>query len=195
MRAARDPERSFRDRASVPPPRRRRHSFLQARRHVDPFSVACRAKVQSQDLTPRPDPFDASVVVKLVLKGESHRITARRLGRESIAAGIDLIAPPIFTTEVDSVIRKRVHDGRLNQADAQRAYAVLDRAPVQVTVHPSLRQRAREIAEQFNQRTVYDASYAALAELHRCEFWTADKVFHDAVKTTLSFVKYPPDYP
>ena len=35
---------------------------------------------------------------------------------------------------------------------------------------------------------------AALAELHGCEFWTADKVFHDAVKSMLSFVRYLPDY-
>ena len=54
---------------------------------------------------------------------------------------------------------------------------------------------AREIAEQFNQRTVYDATYAALAEFHGCEFWTADKMFYDSVKATLLFVKYLPDYP
>jgi predicted nucleic acid-binding protein len=58
-----------------------------------------------------------------------------------------------------------------------------------------MRQRAREIAEQFNQRAVYDATYIALAELRGCEFWTADKLIYDAVKATLSFVKYLPDYP
>ena len=58
-----------------------------------------------------------------------------------------------------------------------------------------IRQRAREIAEQFNQPTVYDATYAALAELRGCDFWTADKLFYDAVKKVLTFVKYLPDYP
>lgn len=58
-----------------------------------------------------------------------------------------------------------------------------------------MRRRAREVAEQFNQRFVYDATYAALAELRGCEFWTADKVFWDAVKVVLSFVKYLSDYP
>jgi len=51
------------------------------------------------------------------------------------------------------------------------------------------------LAEQFNQRFVYDATYAALAELRGCEFWTADKTFYDAVKAALTFVKYLPDYP
>jgi hypothetical protein len=44
-------------------------------------------------------------------------------------------------------------------------------------------------------KRVYDATYAALAELRGCEFWTADKVFYDAVKGVLVFVKHLPDYP
>lgn len=139
--------------------------------------------------------IDASVIVKLALKGEPHRAKARRLVRDSTREGINLIAPPFFISEVDTAVRRRVHDGKLSQADAQRSHAVLDRAPIQIVTHPNLRQRARQIAEQFNQRTVYDATYAALADLHSCEFWTADKVFYDAVKMELPFVKYLPDYP
>lgn len=137
---------------------------------------------------------DASVIVKLALKGEPHRIKARQLVRESTREGIDLIAPPFFTSEVDTAIRKRVYDGRLNHMDAQRAFTVLDRAPIKIVTHRNLRQRAREIAERFNQRTVYDATYVALAELRSCEFWTADKEFYDTVKEVLTFVKYLTDY-
>ena len=36
---------------------------------------------------------DASVIVKLALKGEPHRVKARMLARESAMKGIDLIAP------------------------------------------------------------------------------------------------------
>lgn len=82
----------------------------------------------------------------------------------------------------------------MTPADAQGAYAVLDRAPIEIGSHPNLRKHARDIAEKFNQPTVYDATYAALAELYGCEFWTADKLFYDAVKRALSFVKYLPDY-
>jgi predicted nucleic acid-binding protein len=96
---------------------------------------------------------------------------------------------------VDTVIRKRVAAGKLSQNDAQKAYNILDRAPVRITTHAGLRQRAREIADRFNLPAVYDATYAALAELHGCEFWTADKVFYDAVKSTLAFVMYLPNYP
>jgi predicted nucleic acid-binding protein len=139
--------------------------------------------------------IDASVAVKLVLKGESHRATARRLLKNCIVNNVTLIAPPFFASEADTAIRKRVYDGKLSAADANKAFAGLDKLPVHLFTHPKLRQRAREIAEQFNQRTVYDATYAALAELRGCEFWTADKMFYDMVKGGLLFVKYLPDYP
>lgn len=138
---------------------------------------------------------DASVVVKLVLKGESYRVTARRLLRDSIVNNVTLIAPAFFVCEADSAIRKRVYEGKLSLTDAKKAFAGLDKVTVQILTHQNLRQRAREIAGQFNLRTVYDATYAGLAELRGCEFWTADKVFYDMVNAVLTFVKYLPDYP
>jgi predicted nucleic acid-binding protein len=137
---------------------------------------------------------DASLIVKLALEDETHSAAARHLVRQSVADGIRLIAPPIFTAEIDSVIRRCVCTGRLSQSDAREAYAVLDRAPVQIVTHPELRGRAREIAGEFNQRTVYDSTYAALAEIQGCEFWTADKALCDAVRLGLPFVKHLADY-
>jgi predicted nucleic acid-binding protein len=139
--------------------------------------------------------IDASVVVKLVLAGESHRAAARRLLRDCVVNSVALIAPPFFEVETDTVIRKRVYDGRLSLADARKAFVGLGKTRVQICTPPRLRWRTREIAEQFNLRTVYDASYAALADLRGCEFWTADKVFYNSVKAGLTFVRYLPDYP
>ena len=58
---------------------------------------------------------DASVVVKLVLKGESHRVTARRLLRDSIVNNVTLSAPAFFESEVDTAIRKRVREPKLRE--------------------------------------------------------------------------------
>ena len=66
---------------------------------------------------------DASVVLKLVFKGEPHRATARRLLRDAIANDDLLIAPPFFESEVDSDVRKRVFEGTMTIAEAKRAYA------------------------------------------------------------------------
>jgi predicted nucleic acid-binding protein len=59
---------------------------------------------------------------------------------------------------------------------------------VELLDHPDLRKRARAIAEQSNQRFVYDSLYAALADIHGCEFWTADAEYYTAVRRTLRFV-------
>jgi len=138
---------------------------------------------------------DASIAVKWFIKGEAFRHKALKFLRESVEADIILIAPPLFESETDSVIQTRLVEGRTTQDVADQTFALLDNTPVVIVTHPHLRQRAREIARQFNQRKVYDATYAALAELRGCEFWTADKAFYDAVKAALPFVKYLPDYP
>jgi predicted nucleic acid-binding protein len=138
---------------------------------------------------------DASIAVKWAIKGGPFRAKARAFLKDAGAKGAKLIAPPFFVCEADSAIRKRVFDGKMTAPEAQKAYAIPDAAPVSIVDAPGMRQRAREIAEQFNQRAVYDATYIVLAELRGCEFWTADKSIYDAVKTTLSYVKYLPDYP
>ncbi len=138
---------------------------------------------------------DASVAVKWAVKGEQHRSKARKLLHDAVARGLDLIAPPFFTAEVDTAIQRRVHQGRFTPAQAQAAFALLDAAPVLILNIPGVRQQARRIAEQFHQPTVYDATYLALAELRGCEFWTADEPLFKLVSPTLSFVRFLPNYP
>jgi predicted nucleic acid-binding protein len=139
--------------------------------------------------------IDASVVVKLVFPGEPHRATARRLVSDCVANSVTLIAPHFFESEVDTAIIRRILSGELTVEEGHRAFALLDRVSVQLTSDPLVRRRARAIAERFGQPAVYDSTYAALAEIRNCEFWTADKDFYDAVRATLPFVRYLPDYP
>lgn len=138
--------------------------------------------------------IDASVAIKWVMKGESHRAQARKLLRDSLSAGIRLISPPLFENETESVIQEQVYFGRVSVADADRALRALDLAGVEIIYDPILKDGARQIARRCNQQRVYDATYAALAEIQGCDFWTADKLFYDAVKKVLPFVKYLPDY-
>ncbi len=71
---------------------------------------------------------DASIAVKWAVKGEPFRAKARTFLSDAGASGIRLIAPPNFTSEVDSAIRKRVFDGRMSATEAQKAYAWIFRA-------------------------------------------------------------------
>jgi predicted nucleic acid-binding protein len=139
--------------------------------------------------------LDASVAIKLVLGGESLRAHARQLYADAAVAAATLIAPPVFESEVDSIVRARASSGRLSAVDAERAYSAIDRLVIEIRNPSGLRQRSREIAASFNQERVYDSTYAALAEISSCEFWTADRAFHDAVKDDLPFVRFLADYP
>jgi predicted nucleic acid-binding protein len=137
---------------------------------------------------------DASIAAKWAISGEPFRQKARQLLRDARARGMILIAPPLFEMEVDSIFQTRVLKGLATPAVADQSLAGIDAVGVVIVTHPDMRRRAREIARQFRQPKVYDATYAALAELRGCEFWTADQAFHTAVKAALPFVKYLPDY-
>ena len=138
--------------------------------------------------------IDASVAVKWVMKGESPRAQARKLLRESLSTGVRLISPPLFENETESVIQEQVYFRRVSVADADRALRALEHVGVEIIYDPLLKDHARKIARKCNQQRVYDATYAALAEIRGCEFWTADKYFYDAAKTVLPFMRNLPDY-
>jgi len=53
---------------------------------------------------------DAGIAVKWAVKGEPFRAKARVFLRDAGVSGIRLIVPPIFISEADSAIRKRVFD-------------------------------------------------------------------------------------
>ena len=96
--------------------------------------------------------------------------------------------------EVESILQRRLYHGRAAVRAVDTSLNAFYAVGVQVITHPGMVRRAREIARQFNQERIYDSLYAALAELRGCQFWTADRVFYDAVKSVLSFVRYLPDY-
>ena len=138
---------------------------------------------------------DASVAIKWVVKAETWRKKARQFLLDSLRDGYDLLAPPLFAYETESVLQERLHSHTMTVAEVDQALTRLTSFRVQLVTHPDMVTRARAIARQCNQPRIYDALYAALAELRGREFWTADRRFHDAVKANLTCVKYLPHYP
>jgi predicted nucleic acid-binding protein len=138
---------------------------------------------------------DASVAVRWVVAGSSWRQKARKFLRDSLAARFTLIAPPLFEYETESALQDMLQRGVLTIQETDTALARLAAVQVQITSHPNMVYRAREIARQGRQAKIYDSLYAALAELRGCEFWTADRAFYDDVRSFLPFVKYLITYP
>ena len=120
---------------------------------------------------------DANLIVKFVLY-EPLRNQARRFIQDCNALDTQMIAPPVFESEIDTIIRRRVHEGRMTLTEGENAYSALALVPVQIVTHPDLRQRAREIAAQADQPAVYDSrmlrlpNYAAASSGQRIEPFT-----------------------
>src|SRR5947208_9173011 len=133
---------------------------------------------------------DASLAVKVVVT-EPDSDKAEALFDEWADEGTLLLAPAFFAAETDSILRQKVTLRKeLTPEQAEAAFARLQTLPIQQISVPEQRQRAWEIATDLGFATVYDATYLALAELHGCEFWTADERLFNQVKDRLLFVKW-----
>ncbi len=134
--------------------------------------------------------IDASLAINFVIPAQPYHAQTVAMLRAWAGERAVLIAPPLFESEADSVIRRYVYQGLLDGDAGEAAQELLDALPVGIVHDPRVRERARQIAEAFNQDRVYDATYSALAELMGCEFWTADRAFHGAVKRRLPYVRF-----
>lgn len=138
--------------------------------------------------------LDASGAAAFALPDEKHHARAQRLIADLAQQNARLIAPPLFESEADSIIRRRAYLGTLTPPAGAAALALMDALQVEIVYDPATRPRAREIAAQNNQVRVYDSTYAALAEARGLELWTADERFYNAVSGALSFVKFIGNY-
>jgi len=134
--------------------------------------------------------IDASLAINFIIPAQPYHAQANALLRSWAAEQASLVAPPLFESEADSVIRRYLYQGLLDQDAGKAAQDLLDALPVTIVQDTRVRKRARQIAETFKQDRVYDATYSALAELMGCEFWTADQAFHQAVKNGLDYVRF-----
>ena len=128
--------------------------------------------------------IDASLVGDALIGEATRKTAARDFLRSCRHHGVRLLVPPTFTAETDTLLRQNVLRGKLPAGELPATYAALDALVVEVELDENVlqivRRRAREIAAQLDQPSVYDATYAALAELRGCDFWTADKRFANA---------------
>lgn len=137
--------------------------------------------------------IDASVIVKVTIPEELSDL-ARVLVADVQTKGNILIAPYLFEAEMVNVYLKKIRDRLLTPNEAQEAFRIFKRIPIQLTNSPSLAERAFEIAIQHGWRYAYDAFYVALAEQQKCELWTADEVLVEDVNGDFLFVKWLGDY-
>lgn len=137
--------------------------------------------------------FDASLAIKVIVP-ETGSDKADVLFDRWASEGVQLIAPAFFEVETDILRQKASLRRELTADQAQRAFASLRALPIKTRHSAEQRERAWEIASEFQFPTVYDATYLALAELSQCEFWTADEKLFKQVRDKLTFVQWLGNY-
>lgn len=136
---------------------------------------------------------DASLALKLVLH-EPDSALARALWEEWKAQQAIVIAPTLWGYEVTSVIRNRVHRGKLPPDIEEEVFVAVHQLPVKLMNPSGLHRRAWELSRHFDRPAAYDAHYLALAEMAGCPFWTADERLFNVVRDELDWVHWLGNY-
>jgi predicted nucleic acid-binding protein len=132
--------------------------------------------------------IDASVVLKWYLDDEEQGGAALLLLNRFASEEIDLVAPTLLEYEVInglSIARKR---GRLAEAALVEAIEAFHGLGIRLRSISSLTSRVLFYVKKYD-RSVYDASYLAVAEDEKADLVTADRALCNAVSGQLPWVK------
>jgi len=133
--------------------------------------------------------IDASVILKWYLPDEEFASKALNILHRHVSGEIALCAPAIMPYEILNAFLMAERRGRVNEEVTQNAFnAFLD---LEINFldpfmdYPGIISPARS----FN-RSVYDASYLAVAEKRNFNFVTGDKRLYNAVRKKLKWVQW-----
>jgi predicted nucleic acid-binding protein len=136
---------------------------------------------------------DASLALTWLLSIEKDD-RADRLRRQWQKDRIKLICPPMFHSEVTSVLREEVFFKRLSAEEGEDVFLLYSDIPVVAISDLSIYLKAWELAKKYNLPRTYDMQYLAVAELADCEFWTLDRKLVNALQGKNKRVKWVGDY-
>lgn len=123
-----------------------------------------------------PSVVDASALAEYLLR------TPQGKALETAIAGADLHAPALCDVEVAAALRRGLLSGKLELERARLALRDLADLPLTRHGHQALLDRVLDLHQNFS---VYDATYAALAERLGASLITADGRLARAVRTHL----------
>jgi predicted nucleic acid-binding protein len=117
---------------------------------------------------------DASVGVKLFVDEPGAAEAERLFGLLGQAPPHVIAIPDLFFIECANVFRSRAHRRLMSAEEARKAFAILRALPLQTVASPELTPLALDLALTHG-LSVYDATYAALAERLGAPLVTADQ--------------------
>ncbi|MBI4208888.1 MAG: type II toxin-antitoxin system VapC family toxin [Deltaproteobacteria bacterium] len=132
---------------------------------------------------------DASLILKWITPEEDSD-SALKLYKHWQRQKEILIAPTLLDYEVGSVLCKKVQRGLLAPHRMTPTLAFYRRIPIQLFFEPDLLEKAVALAQAFQESTIYDCAYLALAQMKETEYYTCDRRFFEKVTGPFPQVKY-----
>lgn len=125
---------------------------------------------------------DASVAVKWFVpeEGQSEALVLW----QRYADGERIVVPDVFFVEVANGFEHHAQAGNLTEEELRQAAELLAALQVESRSTQGLVSAALRLADELR-LTVYDAMYAAVAQEHEAELWTADEGLHQRARKLL----------
>lgn len=107
-----------------------------------------------------------------------------------------LVAPTLLAFEVTSSLRRLVYLKQISAEHGETAFQAFRRVAIRYSGRSDeVIQLAWHLSKSLDLPRAYDAAYLAVAQLSRCDFWTADKRLYNAVSPTLNWVHWIEETP
>ncbi len=132
---------------------------------------------------------DASLILASLVPDPFSQTVAQLLAQWE-GEGQTLIAPTLLAFEVTANLRRFVYTQVLTGEEGDQALRHFLRLPIRLSAQRGLYPLAFKLAEEFNRPRAYDSAYLALAQLRRCDFWTADERLYNSVRAELPWVHF-----
>ena len=118
--------------------------------------------------------IDASIAVDWVAPGVDSRGPAGQLLSRLAEQNAPILAPRLLIEETANALITGIRRGRWTGAQADTAFVLLRRMPIQLVDQPGDLDRAFELSRRYDEHPVYDLIYVAVAERLRERLVTAD---------------------
>jgi len=118
---------------------------------------------------------DASIVVDWVAPGVDRGGSAGRLLSRLARERAPLLAPRLLFEETANALITGIRRRRWSGTEADTAFVMLRRLPVDLVDQPGDLDRAFELSRRYDEHPVYDLVYVAVAERLGAQLVTADE--------------------
>ena len=137
--------------------------------------------------------IDASIAIAWLSYGK-YTDPANALRQEWLKNGVELVGPPVFHTDVISVLRQQVRLKKMLSEEAEEAFSICLEIPIRIVEGSDVNRTAWRLLRDSGLTSAYDAQYLAVAETEDCPLWTADRRLVTAETGKTGRVKWLGDY-